>query len=240
MSLRAWPTTCGDKATVMRVLGALLLSGAMSASAWAEGDACAALQAAWSQQLRPQAWGMQVDCSGWRPDQHAALAQEACEPAAAPLPWRAGGVSAAFKCAGGRQRSLPVRLRMSSEAWVAVQPMAAQAVLRPADLVRQQVVWRDGGTAPLERPSLAGLRLRRAVQAGQALMPGDVMPDEVVPARAAVTVVLHQSGLRLEMPGLLVADAQVGGRARAQLQGRRALMDGQLATATTLVVEDQR
>jgi flagella basal body P-ring formation protein FlgA len=131
---------------------------------------------------------------------------------------------------------LPVTLTVSSDAWVVQRDFAEGEVLRPNDVRRSAVEWPVGVAPVPATPAPPVGRLRRALRAGDPVLPASLLPGDERLQGDVVTVEMRTHTVTLEVPAVLMADARVGQPARAQLKGRRVTVEGRLVDAGTLVV----
>lgn len=132
---------------------------------------------------------------------------------------------------------VPLTVRWLAPAWVSQRNLAAGAELRPEDVAMALTRWPDGmvvAAADADKPPQG--RLRMPVRAGNLLTDAVLVPPDSAQRGDPVTAVLAQGGMELRMPGQLLSGARVGEKAKVQLSGRTAALDGVLADLRTVVV----
>lgn len=137
-------------------------------------------------------------------------------------------------------QQVPLTVRWLVPAWVGRRDLAAGADLKPEDMGVAVVRWPDGmaiAAAREETPPQG--RLRAAVRAGSLITTAMLTPNDVAVRGDRVTAVLAQGGMELRMPGQLMSGARVGEKAKVQLAGRAAAVEGVLADLRTVMVETE-
>jgi flagella basal body P-ring formation protein FlgA len=136
-----------------------------------------------------------------------------------------------------RQLAVPVALSISSMAWIARRDLAAGTVVSASDVEWREHRWPIGAAAFASDAIPQGGRAKQAIRAGDVVIGARLVPRGELLQGDAVTAALRTSGVTIELPAMLVADARVGGNARVQLKGRRQTLQGVLVDPSTVIVE---
>jgi flagella basal body P-ring formation protein FlgA len=159
---------------------------------------------------------------------------------AAPVPLQSGTARILLDAIGphpsGRDVAVPAWISIRSAAWVAVHDVNAGSHVGPGDLQVRDVEWPIGARPVPARAEPPVGRARVALRTGDWVTADRLLPADEGLQGDPVTVQLHEKNLTVEAPGLLTADARVGHAARVQLEGQRAVLEGQLVDLTTVVV----
>lgn len=137
-----------------------------------------------------------------------------------------------------RHVRLPVRVTLEAPQWCAQDALAAGQPVAPRQFapclrpLRHADQWQLAG-----QPLPAG-RLKRALRAGDALLPRDVADGDLRLRGDTVTVVLRAGGITLESSGRLGQDARVGDTVSVHLPGSAQSVSGRLAAAQLVEVEN--
>lgn len=134
------------------------------------------------------------------------------------------------------ERSVALRLGLRSQAWVAVSPIAVGEPLNPALLEQREVAWPNGVPPPPLVAQPPEGRARRALRAGEPVLPEALLLPTERRQGDPVEIVIREGAVSIAMPGVLVRDASVGQPTRAQIRGRREVLDGQLIDLHTVVL----
>ena len=131
-------------------------------------------------------------------------------------------------------QTLDVRVR--SQVWLINKDLLNGDLVRASDVVRETYEW-PAGVAP----RVAGVdaptgRVRQALRAGQPIAQNDLLSDQELSRGDAVTVLIQEGRLSLQVPARVTTDARVGESVRAQLNGRREVVEGVLVDASTVRV----
>jgi flagella basal body P-ring formation protein FlgA len=132
--------------------------------------------------------------------------------------------------------ALGLDLRVYSQAWLSKRDILQGEHVRESDLVRQAFEWPAGVTPQVAGTDSPSGRARHAVRAGQPVAQADLLSDQDLSRGEAVTVLIQEGELSLRVPARVTADAKVGGQVRAQLHGRRDVVEGVLVDADTVLV----
>lgn len=158
------------------------------------------------------------------------------------MAWRSGParVVLALRAAGvpGRDIGVPVTLSLGSRAWVARHDLRAGDVVNAQALeLRDDHAWPVGHTPEPAAAMAPSGRARVFIKEGDAVFASQLTLPHQRLQGDAVTVALRTPGLTLQMPGVLVSQAQIGQAVRVQPQGRRDTLQGVLVDGSTVIVE---
>lgn len=118
----------------------------------------------------------------------------------------------------GASTALRVHAGLVGPVTIAARALEAGKVLVAEDLaVEERVRW----GAPREAVSVVGFEVRRAVPAGDALLPTMVIAPRVIAAGDAVTLVWARGGVRMEAEGVALTAARLGEMVYARVGANR-------------------
>jgi flagella basal body P-ring formation protein FlgA len=134
--------------------------------------------------------------------------------------------------------AVAVRLRAGVEdaAPVAARALVAGTFLGPADVrLESRVRWGPPAPPSESRPG-PGWEVRRALAAGEALVPPAVAPPLLVEAGEPVRMVWAEGAVRVSVVGTALNRARQGECVRAQVEGRSDRLVGTAIAAGTVVI----
>lgn len=109
------------------------------------------------------------------------------------------------------ERSVTVQVRLYRPVLVALAPLARGAVLAPEQfrIERREVTAAGDATVP-SAESVAGMRLRRPVTAGDTVLAGDLEPVPLVRRGDKVTATVGVGGITVTMSAIALEDGAAG------------------------------
>jgi flagella basal body P-ring formation protein FlgA len=222
----------------------VIVMAAMVAGSPALADAdrlCQTARSAVEQLAAERGWQADVRCRGTagKPVVAGAVLQAAELPQgttlrSGPTTW---GVRVQVPGAPAYVQRVPLNVVWNAPAWVSRRDLAPGLPLREDDVELQSRRWPDGVavTAARDDAPLSG-RLRQGIRAGELVTAAQLLPADARVRGDQVTVVLAEGAMEIRMPAQLLAPARVGERARVQVAGRPAALEGLLADAQTVKV----
>lgn len=222
----------------MKRLAIALMTMLVGSAAPAQADRlCQTARSAVAQFAAERGWQAEVRCRGTAgPAVAAGAVLQAIDPPPGGM-LRSGPATWAVRVqrpgAAAYVQRVPLSIAWTAPAWVSRRDLAPGAPLREDDVDLQARRWPDG--VPVDDAPLAG-RLRRAVRAGDIVTGAHLLPPDALVRGDQVTAVLAEGAMEIRMPAQLLAPARVGERARVQVAGRPAALEGLLADAQTVKV----
>lgn len=185
-------------------------------------------------------WQAEVRCRGVGAVADGATLQAIDPPPGAPL--RSGPSTWNLRVqapgAAAYLQRVPLTIAWSAPAWVSQRDLPPGTPLRDDDVELLRRRWPDGVVVVAAREDARPSgRLRQAVRSGELVTAAQLLPADTLVRGDSVTAVLADGAMEIRMPARLLAPARVGERARAQVQGRAAALEGRLADAQTLKVD---
>jgi flagella basal body P-ring formation protein FlgA len=127
-------------------------------------------------------------------------------------------------------------LRVRSQVWQLNKDVVNGDRVRASDVVLQAYEWPAGVAPRVAGTDAPTGRARQALRAGQPIAQNDLLSDQELSRGEAVTVLIQEGRLSLQVPARVTTDARVGTPVRAQLDGRREVVEGVLVDASTVLV----
>lgn len=135
---------------------------------------------------------------------------------------------------------VPLTVVLTAPAWVAARNLRPGADVQPDDVELKTIRWPEGLVVQVADPqSPPSGRLRLGQRAGDVLTTAALLTDGALMRGDAVTAVLTQGAIEVQMPARLQSPSRVGELVRAQVPGRLALLEGRLVSKQTLMVVSQ-
>jgi flagella basal body P-ring formation protein FlgA len=135
---------------------------------------------------------------------------------------------------------VPLAISWRAPAWVSRRDLRPGEPVGSDDVALQSTRWPDGAALEPAREQTRPVgRTRQAIRLGDIVTPAQMLPAGALVRGDSITAVLSEGAMEIRMPAQLLAPARVGERARVQVQGRTAALEGRLADAQTLKVDSE-
>ncbi|NNF51027.1 MAG: flagellar basal body P-ring formation protein FlgA [Gammaproteobacteria bacterium] len=161
------------------------------------------------------------------------LQLEACaKPLRAELPdafARGQRLTVSVRCDGPRPWKIyvPVDIHETVEVLVAARSLPRGAVLSSNDMITEERALAGLQRGYLSAPdAAAGMRLKRALRAGQIITPAHVAAARLIRRGQQVTLVAAGSGLKIAMQGVALADGALGQRIKVRNMSSKKEVEG--------------
>jgi flagella basal body P-ring formation protein FlgA len=144
---------------------------------------------------------------------------------------RLGNTTIGVRCSGVRPWTLYVPVKIASQVTVltAAQPLARGALLKPSDLVP---IARDAAALPhgyfIEPRELTGMQLKRALRAGEVILPNAVSRPPLVERGQEVLLTAEAGGIKVSMKGEALQDGAAGERIQVRNLSSRKVVEGEV------------
>lgn len=151
-----------------------------------------------------------------------------------------GATRVGLRCVDGVARwniTVPATVKAYGPAWVVKTPVAAGALLTPADVTEVEVDWAQEASPVLADASAwVGQAATRLLSTGQILRQGMVKAPQVFQAGAPVRVVVQGTGFSVAADGQALSAGVVGQAARVRMDNGR-IASGLVVDGRTVRIE---